>query len=50
MIQDIQEFSLGDNNGVYSVQFSTDAAKAALGLGSGSIQVINYLNSRRLEI
>ena len=35
----VQQYKLGDNNGVYSVQISGDGSKAAVGLGSGSVQV-----------
>ncbi len=39
----VQQYKLGDNNGVYSVQISGDGSKAAVGLGSGSVQVRGHL-------
>ncbi len=42
-IENAQQFKLGDDNGVYSIQINRNGDRAAAGLGSGSIQVIHIL-------
>ena len=40
IIENIHNLKVGDENGVFSAQISNDGSKAAIGLGSGSIQVL----------
>eukprot|EP00112_Aurelia_sp_Birch-Aquarium-sp1_P010095 Seg2174.2 transcript_id=Seg2174.2/GoldUCD/mRNA.D3Y31 product="Vegetative incompatibility protein HET-E-1" protein_id=Seg2174.2/GoldUCD/D3Y31 len=49
LIDNINKFKLGDVNGVFSTQISPDGTKAAVGLGSGSIQLYSMEKLDRIR-
>ncbi|XP_065071468.1 uncharacterized protein LOC135696115 [Rhopilema esculentum] len=49
IVENVQKFKLGDDNGVFSVQFDNSGGKAATGLGSGSIQLYSSLKLERIR-
>eukprot|EP00794_Sanderia_malayensis_P005514 gene5514-6199_t len=48
-IEDVQQFKVGNENGVFSVQISPNGTAATVGLGSGSIQLFSIEKLDRIR-